>query len=79
MAGHFDLWSDSDHAAGNLLGIPVPKWTVYISVPLGMVILGGRLALNGLLVWTGRETLGGDDTLKQLGIEEKQMKQAGRE
>jgi hypothetical protein len=40
------------------------------SIPVGSAVLAFRFALQGLKVWTGAESLGGDDTLRQLGIED---------
>ncbi len=79
VPGHLDTWLDSDHASGNMItpvelpGLPavnIPKWLVMASIPFGMAILAFRFGLQGLKVWTGAEVLGGDDTLRQLGIEE---------
>jgi len=79
IPGHLDTWTQSDHASGNMVtpveipGLPsinIPKWMVMASIPVGMCILAFRFALQGLKVWTGAESQGGDDTLRQLGIEE---------
>lgn len=79
IPGHLDTWTQSDHASGNMItpveipGLPsinIPKWMVMASIPVGMCILAFRFGLQGLKVWTGAEVQGGDDTLRQLGIEE---------
>lgn len=70
IPGHLDSWIDSDFAGGTMTGTVIPKWLVMSSIPVGMVILAFRFTLQGVKVWTGREELGGDDTLRQLGLEE---------
>lgn len=70
IPGHFDTWTESGHAAGNMPGTAIPKWAVMASIPFGTLVLAFRFTLEGLKVWTGREALGGDDTLHQLGLDE---------
>lgn len=70
VAQHYGLWIDTDHAAGTLSGLPIPKWAANLSIPYGMLALGFRFTLEGVRTWRGEVELGGDDTLKQLGIEE---------
>ena len=70
VPGHLDTWIDSEHAAGTMTGTFIPKWIVMLSIPFGMLVLAFRFALEGVKVWTGREVQGGDDTLRQLGIDE---------
>jgi TRAP-type C4-dicarboxylate transport system permease small subunit len=70
IPGHLDGWLDSEFIGGTMTGTIIPKWIVMMSIPVGMAILAFRFALQGLKVWTGREALGGDDTLRQLGLEE---------
>lgn len=79
VPGHLDTWLDSDRASGNMItpvdlpGLPpidIPKWLVMASIPFGMAVLAFRFGLQGLKVWMGVEATGGDDTLRQLGIEE---------
>jgi TRAP-type C4-dicarboxylate transport system permease small subunit len=68
---HWDLWTSTDHAAGNLSGLPIPKWFPASAIVVGMGVLTFRFALEGVRTWTGELQVGGDDTLKQLGIEER--------
>ncbi len=70
IPGHFDTWVDSEHAAGTMTGTPIPKWLVMASIPFGSLVLAYRFGLQGLKVWVGAEKLGGDDTLKILGLDE---------
>ncbi len=70
IPGHLDSWVDSEFASGTMTGTFIPKWVVMLSIPVGMLLLSFRFALQGIKVWTGREALGGDDTLRQLGLEE---------
>jgi TRAP-type C4-dicarboxylate transport system permease small subunit len=70
IPGHLDSWVDSHYAGGTMTGTIIPKWVVMLSIPVGMCILTFRFALQGIKVWSGVEALGGDDTLRQLGLEE---------
>ncbi|MSQ03553.1 MAG: TRAP transporter small permease [Myxococcales bacterium] len=70
IPGHLDTWTDSDMAAGTMTGTVIPKWFVMFSIPFGAAVLAFRFALQGVQVWSGREGLGGDDTLRQLGLED---------
>ncbi len=70
IPGHLDTWTDSEMAAGTMTGTVIPKWLVMFSIPFGTAVLAFRFALQGVQVWTGREGLGGDDTLRQLGLED---------
>lgn len=70
IQGHFDTWVGSEFAAGTMTGTVIPKWMVMFSIPFGSAVLAFRFALEGVRVWLGREALGGDDTLHQLGLDE---------
>ncbi len=70
IPGHLDTWTDSEMAAGTMTGTVIPKWFVMFSIPFGAAVLAFRFALQGVQVWSGREGLGGDDTLRQLGLED---------
>lgn len=70
VAGHYAVWSGSEGAAGNISGVDIPKWVVFLSVPYGMIVLAFRFTLQGWRVWTGQEALSEDDTLQQLGLAE---------
>lgn len=69
VPGHFDVWRDSDGAAGTLSGTDIPKWVAFLSIPYGMVVLAFRFTLEAGKTWLGLVQVGGDDTLHQLGIE----------
>lgn len=68
VLGHWDLWVATDHAAGNLSGLPIPKWVPALSIPYGMSMLAIRFGADAVRAWTGALATGGDDTLHQLGI-----------
>lgn len=70
IPGHFDTWTGSEFAAGTMTGTVIPKWMVMFSIPFGTAVLALRFALEGARVWVGREALGGDDTLHQLGLDD---------
>lgn len=70
VVDHLDLWTATEGAAGNLSGLAIPKWATNLAIPYGMLALGFRFALEGVRTWTGDLKDIGDDTLKQLGIEE---------
>lgn len=67
---HYHTWASTEGAAGTLTGLPVPKFAVFLAIPIGMAILAFRFMLEGVKVWMGLEEVGGDDTLRQLGIED---------
>ncbi len=67
---HYHTWASTEGAAGTLTGLPVPKFAVFAAIPIGMAILGFRFTLEGIKVWLGLQEVGGDDTLRQLGIED---------
>lgn len=69
IPGHWDTWAGSEHAAGTMTGTVIPKWMVMFSIPFGAAVLAFRFGLEGARVWLGREALGGDDTLHQLGLD----------
>ena len=69
VPGHFDVWRDSDGAAGTLSGTDIPKWVAFLSIPYGMAVLAFRFALESAKTWRGLVQVGGDDTLHQLGID----------
>lgn len=68
VAAHWDLWSSTDGAAGNLSGLPIPKWFAALSIPYGMAALTLRFGLDAWRTLTGRLDPEADDTLAQLGI-----------
>jgi TRAP-type C4-dicarboxylate transport system permease small subunit len=70
VSDHYEIWSDSGGAADTLPALPVPKFAVFLAIPLGLAVLTFRFALQAAMTWTGAEAVGGDDTLRQLGIEE---------
>lgn len=67
---HYDLWSGSGGVADTLPALPVPKFAVFVAIPYGLAVLTFRFGLQAAKTWTGLEAVGGDDTLRQLGIEE---------
>jgi TRAP-type C4-dicarboxylate transport system permease small subunit len=70
VMAHWDLWSATGHAAGNLSGLAIPKWFPALSIPYGMAALTFRFGLEAWRTWTGEVEAGsGDDTLHQLGID----------
>ena len=69
VLGHWDLWTATDGAAGNLSGLALPKWFPALAIPYGMAVLVFRFTLDAWRTWTGRLEVGGDDTLHQLGIQ----------
>lgn len=66
---HYTTWS-ADHAAATIGGTAIPKWFAAAAIPYGMVALTFRFVQEAVYTWTGALPLGGDDTLRQLGIEE---------
>jgi TRAP-type C4-dicarboxylate transport system permease small subunit len=70
VPGHYDLWRDSGHEAGNLAASDMPKWAAMAAIPYGMALLTFRFLLEAVKTWAGQIAVGGDDTLHQLGIEE---------
>jgi TRAP-type C4-dicarboxylate transport system permease small subunit len=69
---HIDLWEQTAHAGGTLSGTAIPKWFAAAAIPYGMLALSFRFTLEAIRTWTGDLPIGGDDTLRQLGIEEAQ-------
>lgn len=67
---HIELWQATDHAGGTLSGTAIPKWFAALAIPYGSLLLAFRFGLEGVRTWTGDLPLAGDDTLKQLGIDE---------
>lgn len=67
IPGHVDNWNSG---GGLMTGTSLPVWLAVASIPVGSAVLAFRFGLQALKVWTGAEALPGDDTLKQLGIEE---------
>lgn len=68
---HFNVWSESDHTAATLSGTVIPKWFAAAAIPYGMSMLTFRFLREAVGTWRGDIAIGGDDTLHQLGIEEK--------
>lgn len=68
VPGHWDVWSDSDGAAGTMMALPIPKWVVFASIPYGMVMLAFRFLLHAARTWAGEEPAEEDDALAQLGL-----------
>jgi TRAP-type C4-dicarboxylate transport system permease small subunit len=66
---HWELWTSTEHAAGNLSGLPIPKWFPAGAIVYGMFVLAFRFFLEGVRTWTGDLKSGADDTLHQLGID----------
>lgn len=69
-SAHLGLWQDTGHAGGTLSGTAIPKWFAALAIPYGMAALSFRFTLEAVRTWTGELAVGGDDTLRQLGIEE---------
>ena len=67
IPGHLDNWR---MGGGKMTGTIIPLWVAAASIPVGSAVLAFRFTLQAVKVWTGIEVLGGDDTLKQLGIED---------
>ncbi len=67
---HIDLWQQTEHAGGTLSGTSIPKWFAAMAIPYGMLALAFRFTLEAVRTWRGEIEIGGDDTLKQLGIQE---------
>lgn len=70
VISHAQLWTATDHAAGILSGLPIPKWVPALAIPFGATMLVFRFSLEAIRTWTGDLTVGEDDTLRQLGIEQ---------
>ena len=77
VAAHYDLWSATDGAAGNLSGataivagrrVMIPTWLAALSIPYGMTVLAFRFTFEGVRVWTGSLSVEVDE-LAQLGIQ----------
>ncbi len=66
---HYTTWSEN-HGAATLGGTAIPKWFAAAAIPYGMLALTFRFLYEGVHTWTGAVAIGGDDTLRQLGIEE---------
>jgi TRAP-type C4-dicarboxylate transport system permease small subunit len=69
VMAHWALWTATGHAAGNLSGLPIPKWFPALSIPYGMAALTFRFSLEAWKTWTGQVDAAEDDTLHQLGIQ----------
>ncbi len=65
---HVELWQATAHAGGTLSGTAIPKWFAALAIPYGALALTFRFTLEGIRTWRGEVEIGGDDTLKQLGI-----------
>ncbi len=65
---HIELWQQTGHAGGTLSGTAIPKWFAAMAIPYGALALTFRFLLEGVRTWRGELEVGGDDTLKQLGI-----------
>lgn len=70
-AHNFENWSATEHRGGVLSGTDIPKWTATASILYGMAVLAFRFLAQAARVWTGAERIDEDDTLRQLGIEER--------
>lgn len=68
VGAHWDLWTSTDGAAGNLSGLAIPKWVPALSIVYGMVLLAFRFGLDAWRAWTGRLADDGDEVLHQLGL-----------
>lgn len=69
VISHWELWTATEHAAGILSGLPIPKWAPAFAIPFGATMLSLRFLLEGVRTWTGDLKPAGDDTLHQLGID----------
>ncbi len=67
-AEHYELWQATDHAGATLSGTGIPTWFATLAIPYGTLALAFRFKLEGIRTWRGEVEIGGDDTLKQLGI-----------
>lgn len=65
---HIALWQQTGHAGGTLSGTDIPKWFAAMAIPYGTLALTFRFTLEAVRTWRGDIEIGGDDTLKQLGI-----------
>lgn len=65
---HISLWQQTGHAGGTLSGTDIPKWFAAMAIPYGTLALTFRFTLEAVRTWRGDIEIGGDDTLKQLGI-----------
>jgi TRAP-type C4-dicarboxylate transport system permease small subunit len=65
---HWDLWVATEGAAGNLSGLPIPKWFPAMAVVYGMAVIAFRFGVDAVRAWNGTLVDVGDDTLHQLGI-----------
>lgn len=68
VPGHVEVWTSSDHAAGNLSGTDIPRWVAVASILYGMLVLAFRFTVEAVRLFMGLEATGGDDTLRMLGI-----------
>lgn len=72
LTHHYGLWSDSEGAAGLISAVRwLPKWAATLAIPYGMAVLAFRFLLDAARAWSGLVVDAGDDTLRQLGIDEK--------
>lgn len=67
VPGHWDVWSDSEGAAGTMTALPIPKWAVFASIPYGMGMLAFRFVGHAVKTWVGEEEVE-EDALAQLGL-----------
>ena len=67
IPGHIDNWT---MGGGKMTGTVIPLWAAAASIPVGCAVLCFRFTLQAIKVWSGEEKLPGDDTLKQLGIDD---------
>src|SRR4029079_16691975 len=64
VLAHWDLWTATDHAAGNLSGLPIPKWFPALAIPYGMGMVSLRFFKEAVNAWNGKVYDDGDDPLK---------------
>lgn len=70
VLSHWDLWSQTDGAAGNLSGLPIPKWFPSAAIPYGMGMVAFRFGRDAVKAWRGELALDEDETLHMLGIKD---------
>jgi TRAP-type C4-dicarboxylate transport system permease small subunit len=68
VSAHWELWVATEGAAGNLSGLPIPKWFPAMAVVYGMGMLAFRFGVDAVRAWNGQIQDVGDETLHQLGI-----------
>ncbi len=72
VSHHYGDWQATSHAGGTLVGLPIPKWLAFLSLPYGWGVLAFRFSLIAWDAARGRvaaEESELDTAMRQLGIQ----------